>query len=150
MLINSKSTSSTITFTAMETLTFQVPEDCSAYFLDFSTKEEYFAKRSEWRELYKCLSKAIRHNKAIRKASQKAWAKVYRRMNKKGRNQFSTSLSREDYSKGREEFSDRLKRANESIPKVVSEMGLDPTELLAIRKLMEEESSKQRKLAHRS
>ena len=38
-----------------------------SYFLDFSSKEEYLAKRQEWREIYKFLSEELRHNKQVHK-----------------------------------------------------------------------------------
>ncbi len=145
MFINSKSTFSTITFTTMETLTIQIPDEPSEYFLEFSSKEEYLKKRDEWKQIYKWLSKAIRHNKNVWKAHIKANAKIHCRMNKKGWNMYRM-MPREEYSAGLAEYNKRVKNATANIPKNVS-FYIDPTQMLEIRKYMKEKSSNQRKLS---
>jgi hypothetical protein len=130
----------------METLTFEIPDDLSDYFLDFSSKEEYLTKRSEWRELYKWLSRAIRHNKKSNKIELKTRAKIMNRMNKKGWNGWYCypSSNRDEFESGLAEFNSRVQVALSGFPEEVSLYGLDATELLGIRKEMKVESSKQR------
>lgn len=50
-------------FSSLTTLDNQMTYPDYEYFLEFSSKEEYLQKRSEWREAYKNLSDEIRHNK---------------------------------------------------------------------------------------
>lgn len=147
MFINSKSTSFTIAFTTMETLTVQIPEDPSIYFLEFSSKEEYLKKRDEWRTIYKWLSKAIRHNKHVCKARVKANAKIYRRMNKKGWYLYSLAIGRENYSNGLAEYNERVKKATADIPKELSWDYVDAPQMLEIRQEMKVKSSRQRELS---
>lgn len=131
----------------METLTVQIPENPSDYFLEFSSKEEYLKKRAEWREIYKWLSNAIRHNKRIWKAKIKANDKIYRRMKKKGWYFYTTSLSSEDYLSGKAEYRERVKRATADIPKEISWSYVTATQMLEIRQRMKIESSRQRELS---
>ena len=147
MLTNPLPTSPTITPTTMETLTVQIPDNPSEYFLDFSSKEEYLTKRDEWRAIYKWLSKALRHNKKVDKAYLKANAKVQNRMARKGWTPYPPyqETKTEKWSAGLSEMRDRVKDATSGI---TDEIGiarcLNATELLSIRKFMKEYSRKQR------
>jgi hypothetical protein len=136
----------------METLNFEVPRDYRSYFLTFSSKDEYLQKRSEWRTLYKWLSKVIRHNRNVDKAKNRAFNLIELRMVKGGKLPscgcmchylWSTNLSDET----RKEFRNRLKKAEDTIPKRISYLYLDPCELLKIRQEMKSESSRQRSLS---
>lgn len=127
----------------METLTFEIPDEPSNYFLEFSSKEEYLRKRDEWRQLYKWLSKTIRQNKKVSKAYQSAFTKIRDRMAKKGWSYYP-SIKSEDYLKGFSEYETRARNARHNLPKGVSERSLDPTEMLRVRREMKEESRRQR------
>jgi hypothetical protein len=136
----------------METLNFEVPRDYRSYFLTFSSKEEYLQKRSEWRTLYKWLSKAIRHNRNVDKAKNRAFNLIELRMIRGGKIPAHRTAAHFVWSPDcgkdvREEFHRRLKRSEEGIPKRVSNLHLDPCELLKIRKEMKSESSRQRSLS---
>jgi hypothetical protein len=130
----------------METLTIQIPDNLFEYFLEFDSKEEYLQKRSEWKEMYKWLTRAIRHNKKYDRITGKIWHKLMKRMHKKGWTGVYMSWvdDIETYNKGRDEFNARYKVAVTGIPEPVSLLGLDATELLTIRAEMKVESSKQR------
>lgn len=154
MLTQTVSKELTFTFTTMETLTPNIPSNPRQYFLEFSSKEEYLSKRSEWRTLYKWLSKAIRHNKRVYKAEARAFSLVEHRMVKAGKLPGYGYASSLYYhcSLGRltkeslEEFISRRKAAEAKIPKPIKTEWLQATDLLEIRKLMKEESVRQRNL----
>lgn len=142
----------------METLTVQIPDNLSEYFLEFSSKEEYLKKRTEWREIYKWLTKAIRHNKNAFKIELKTRHKILNRMHKKGWDDMHIShcksrltvyswisvKRKEENKEFYDEYHSRCDAALTSTPDKVSLHGLDATELLEIRAKMKVESSKQR------
>lgn len=155
MLTQTVSKDLTFTFTTMETLTSPIiPSNPREYFLEFSSKEEYLKKRTEWRAIYKWLSNAIRHNKRVLKSEARAFSLVEHRMVKAGKFpgygyasslHYHCSLGR--FSKDSlEEFKSRRKVAEDKIPKPVKTGWLQATDLLEIRKLMKEESVRQRNL----
>lgn len=133
----------------METLTPSIPSNPRQYFLEFSSKEEYLTKRTEWRELYKWLSKAIRHNKQVWKADARASSKIEHRMVKAQK--FAGYgyvhphyCSRQCSEDSVEEYKSRLKIAKSNIPQRIQTEWLDATDLLEIRRLMKEGSARQR------
>jgi hypothetical protein len=130
----------------METLTINVPENPSKYFLEFSSKEEYLKKRQEWREIYRYNSVITRYNKRVEKQFIKAKFKIYRRMNKKNWYFYWSGMTRETYQPGLAEYKERLEKATKNIPKPLYTV-INPTEFLKIRKQMKIESSKQRELS---
>lgn len=97
------------------------PDSAQEYFLEFSTREEYFAKRDQWKELYTQLSWVIRSNKN-RSKSLRSWRdKIQHRIAKSGRAYIPA------------EFNERYAMATRSIPPQISELGFNATELLEIR-----------------
>lgn len=134
----------------METLTSPVvPSNPREYFLEFSSKEEYLKKRTEWRAIYKWLSKAIRHNKQVDKASARAFSLIEHRMVKSsklpgygwlGHYLWSSKISEEV----KEEVRSRRKLAEAKIPERIKTGWLDATDLLKIRHLMKRKSALQR------
>lgn len=133
----------------METLTPEIPSNPRSYFLEFSSKEEYLAKRAEWRELYKWLSKAIRHNKQVWKANARASSMIEHRMVKAQKlpgygYAHPHYCSRQCSGESVKEYKSRLKTAKSNIPQRIKTEWLDATDLLEIRKLMKEASAHQR------
>jgi hypothetical protein len=97
------------------------PDSAQEYFLEFSTRGEYFAKRNQWKELYSQLSWVIRSNKN-RSKSMRSWRdKIQYRIAKSGREYIPA------------EFNERYAMATRSIPPQISDLGFDATELLEIR-----------------
>jgi hypothetical protein len=134
------STTLTISFTTMETLTATVGNDPKNYFLEFSSKEEYLQKVQTWKSLYKALSQAIRHNKQRNKKLTSAQSIVQHRMNKAGKatNWWSLVKDNPNYA----EYKRRVELATSGIDKTTMKEPYDPTFLLKIRGEMKVKSTK--------
>lgn len=131
----------------METVIPNIPSNPRQYFLEFSSKSEYLEKRSEWRTLYQWLSKTIRHNKRVHKAYSRTFSLIVHRMVKSSKfSAYSWKARTFVGSEIKEEFKSRLKVSKTKIPERIETKWLDATDLLEIRKMMKEESMRQRKL----
>lgn len=117
------------------------PSEIVAYFLNFSTKEEYLERRAEWRALYAYLSSAIRSNKN-RNRSRQSWSdRITYRIMKTGdyeKDRWGNPLVR-----GSEEHSSRFAMATRNVPPEMDTLGHDPTELLKVRHSMKVEAALQ-------